>query len=179
MNNSSQRDQWSHARKRRVSEQGYSPRSIIPMFQIHCPGLCFISFKLSVTFTQLLTPSVRLFFVSLISPWGIAPREWRWAYGRGVHTVVLMVLWLPPLRYRVSLSGHWWITETGGYTNGTALGHKMNDIFSLPELLELENAAKLNRSDAERLIVLCSMWGPRKNMWDNSIQITTPQCTQG
>lgn len=121
-------------------------------------------------------------FLSPQSHLGVcAPREWRWAYGRGVRTVVLMVLWLPPLRYRVSLSGHWWITETGGYTNGTALGHKMNDIFSLPELLELENAAKLNRSDAERLIpiVLCSMWGPRKNMWDNSIQITTPQCTQG
>lgn len=125
-------------------------------------------------FTQLLTPSVRLFLSPLSHPGLCATREWRWAHGRGVCTVVFIVLWSTPLKYGISLSVHWWLTESGVYTDKDA-------IFLLAELLELENASVLNRWDAERLIplVLCSLWGPRKNVWDNSIHITMPHCTQG
>lgn len=114
--NSSQGDQWSHIRKRHVSDQGYSPRSIIPMVQIQCQGLCLISFKLPVTFHTV----AHRFCETILSPLShlgvCATREWRWAYGRGVCTVVFIVLGLTPLWYGISLSVHWWIIESGAYT---------------------------------------------------------------
>lgn len=134
--------------------------------------------------TQLFTPSVKLIWAPL-SHFGVgAAGEWGWTYiqKRSLHCCVYCSTgWLTPLRCGINLSIHWWITECGGILMEQHSATKKNGIISFAKHLELENRATLNRWDTERQLpfVLCSLWGLRKNRWDNNMQTTKLHCTEG